>query len=317
MIPDDPAAGGALALGGEVRDSITIDASMFKAGTTIEGVVLGTRAVAYEQTADVRRIHLFKPGLAYIGNANAVQRLYEIGCALGDPDHYVVVRDGVPTREKGVTHTHQQRADRIRNYVERMVQFYATTQIRNGLVVIDGAASPDNFDTPPKLVERLAEAITSRGNHLIALSKKTRITVNGRELRYALDGYPEGPYYRYLNPVLREERIEADATGGPKRRRDPIGHLYAARFAFTGETYRLDVVPAPGFGPDEALASFYASTRFRAGYPEVLIRAHLHAFYPYPDLIALQAAAVTQFGFDLRRELNHTPAFAPFGGRWK
>jgi hypothetical protein len=116
---------------------------------------------------------------------------------------------------------------------------------------------------------------------------------------------------------LREERIKAAALGGPQMRREPLGHLYAVRFGFAGETYRVDVVPAAGYGPDEALASFYASTLFRAGYPEALIRAHLHAFVSYPDLIGLQAAAVAHFGFSLRRELNLTPAFAPFGGRWK
>jgi hypothetical protein len=315
--PAPPSESGALALGGEVRPMVGIDASQVKTGFTVEGVLAAVRAVAYEQQGDRRLIHIYRPGLCYIGNANAVEIMHKIGCAFDDPEHYVRLKDGVPIAEKGLTHSHQQRADRVRNFVERTVQFYATTLIRNGLIVLDGAATTDTYDTPPEVMERLADAATAGGNHLVALSKKTRLLVSGRELRHALEGFPDGPFYRYLNPLLRDERIKAAELGLPRPRRSPLGHLYAARFSFAGETYRVDVVPAPGYGPDEALASFFASTLFRAGYPEILIRPHLHAFISYPDLIGLQAAAVAHFGFSLRRELNLTPAFAPFGGRWK
>jgi hypothetical protein len=159
--------------------------------------------------------------------------------------------------------------------------------------------------------------ITAGGNHLVALSKKTTVTVNERELRSLLDDAPAGPRFLYLNEVLRRERLERTAAGQKPKRRHPVGHLFAVRFGAMGETYRLDVVPAPGFSPGESLASFNVSGLMRAGYPDVLVRAHLHSYFAYPDLIRLQAAIPKIFGLIPRRPIDHAAAFAPFGGRWK
>lgn len=318
-VPAGSSAVEAPLLMGTARPIYGIDAGLAKLGYTEDGVVLGVRsAIVGQDGGDGQHIWSVRPGLCYLHAGNRLQHLHAIGVHLGNPDHYVKVNaDGVPVAEKGILKTPQQLGDRVRNFVEREVQFHAAGLVENGIVVLDGAATPDTWDTPPALMRKLSDAVTAGGNHLIAVSKKTMITVAGRELRYALSGSAPGPRYRYLNEILREERINAQKTGARADKRAFIGHLFAVRFAYTGETYRVDVVPAPGYDPVEALASFFASTPFRAGYPDVLVRAHLHSYFAYPDLIGLQAAAAAEFGFELRRDINLGPAFAPFGGRWK
>jgi len=315
---NDDRVQGALALDeAEVRLIAGIDGGLARLGSSDEGVVAAVRGAIVVQEADGRRIYKAKPGMIHLHARNRLELLHEIGRRFNDPTHYVVVKDGVPVALKGILTTPHYQIDRVRNFVERTLQFTACGLIRNGIVVLDGAATPDTFDTPPGLIERLAREATGRGSHLIAVSKKTTLTVNGRDLRSVLDGAAAGPRYLYLNELLDQDRQRRIAAGGRPDRRVPIGHLYAVRFGAMGETYRVDVVPAPGYTPLEALQSFYASTLFRAGYPDVLIRAHLHAYFTYPDLLRLQSAVPKTFGLVPRREIDHGAAFAPFGGRWK
>lgn len=301
----------------EIRPIAGIDGGLARLGFSDEGVVAAVRGAVVVHEADRRRIYKAKPGMIHLHARNRLQVLYEIGKRFNDPTHYVVVKDGMPVALKGILTTPHYQIDRVRNFVERTLQFTACVLIRGGIIVLDGAATPDTFDTPPGLIERLAKEATGRGSHLIAVSKKTTLTVNGRDLRSVLDGAPVGPRYLYLNELLHQDRQRRIAAGGRPDRRVPIGHLYAVRFGAMGETYRVDVVPAPGYTPLEALQSFYASTLFRAGYPDVLIRAHLHAYFTYPDLLRLQSAVPKTFGLVPRREIDHGAAFAPFGGRWK
>lgn len=315
---NDERVQGALALDdAEVRPIAGIDGGLARLGSSDEGVVAAVRGAIVVQETGRRRIYKAKPGMIHLHSRNRLQLLYEIGKSFNDPTHYVVVKDGSPVALKGILTTPHYQIDRVRNFVERTLQFTACGLLRSGIVALDGAATPDTFDTPPGLIERLVKEATGRGSHFIAVSKKTTLTVNGRDLRSVLDGAPVGPRYLYLNELLRHDRQRRIAAGGRPDRRVPIGHLYAVRFGAMGETYRVDVVPAPGYTPLEALQSFYASTLFRAGYPDVLIRAHLHAYFTYPDLLRLQSAVPKVFGLVPRREIDHGAAFAPFGGRWK
>jgi hypothetical protein len=315
-IDEDFQEEGRLDLDGDVRAIAAIDCGLAKLGATAEGEIIAVRGAIVVQSAGRRVIYTARPGLVHLTHHNRLRVLHQIGTALGDPEHFVRVRDGVPYDEKGMNTTHQL-ADRVRNLVERALQFHAASLITSGIVVLDGAITPDSWDTPPGLVERLADVVTAGGNHLLALSKKTTVTVNERELRALLDDAPAGPRFLYLNEILRRERLERAAAGQKPKRRDPVGHLYAARFGAMGETYRLDVVPAAGFSPGEALASFNRSSLMRAGYPDVLVRAHLHSYFSYPDVLRLQAAIPKLFGLVPRRPIDHAAAFAPFGGRWK
>jgi hypothetical protein len=303
--------------GSEFRPVAAIDGGLARLGHSDQGVVAAVRGAIVVQDRVSRRIYDAKPGLIHLHAGNRLEILHEIGKRFNDPEHYVVVKDGQPIALKGILTTPHYQIDRIRNFTERTLQFTACALVRNGIILLDGAATPDTFDTPPGLIERLAKEALAGGNHLIAVSKKTTLTVNERDLRSVLDGTSVGPRYLYLNELLERDRQRRVAAGGRHDRRKPIGHLYAVRFGAMGETYRVDVVPATGFTPLEALQSLYASTLFRAGYPDILIRAHLHAYFTYPDLLRLQSAVPKAFGLVPRREIDHGAAFAPFGGRWK
>lgn len=319
-LDDDKRVEDAFDLAGETRAMITTDAGIAQLGTTPMGAVTAFRADAVLEANDRRVLFIARPGMIHATEKNAPQLLHKIGADLGDPDHYVHVDEttGEPIRLKGGHVTPHQIADRFRNYLESQLQLFSTEKIKGGIVVVDGALTSDTWDRPPDLVKAIANAAHKHGNHLVGVAKHSNVTVNGREIRYALLEAPPGPRWRDITADLNAEEQRLRDQGTRVRKRSVPGlHTFAARFSYVGATYRVDVLAAPGYEAREALASFFASTLMKAGYPSALIRAHLHCYFTWPDLIALQAAAAHQFGFVLQPQINLTPAFQPFGGRWK
>jgi hypothetical protein len=289
-----------------------VDASVVKLGYTADGLVGVVRASAVTHHPDgAVELRRYRPGVFCLNSSNRLGVLHAMGAELGREDFYVELAAGKPVREKVKVGPHDHRLlDRARNYIERLVQRKELERIASGILAIDGALTMRTFDTPGVFIRRLHDSGQERDVSLVAVAKKTGLSIRGVDIRLLLDREGGLPGQRKLTPALRRE----NGRQGAERF---LGDLYVARFTPAGETYRVDIDAAPGATSASALDEFVAGCLFRNGYPEPLLQAHAFSYMAPPVLAELQAYAVAKYQLVMRPEPNLAPVFAPFGGRYR
>jgi hypothetical protein len=78
--------------------------------------------------------------------------------------------------------------DRIRNFIERMLQMDIARQLQNGILIVDGALTLRTYNTPQLFLETLAREAARNNSDIVGVSKKSRITVGGVHVAALLDG---------------------------------------------------------------------------------------------------------------------------------
>jgi hypothetical protein len=238
--------------------------------------------------------------------------LYLIGKALLKPSLFVELDDSDPSNprprdvKRGAADTAHQYGDRFRNWFERMLQLIAVTKIKNGIVILDGALTLRTRDTPNLFLQHLSRQASDNSNVLIAISKQSSLQVENKTIQFWLDDHPNQPGYKWLTPLMLRERKERI-----------LGNLYAVRFTPAGPTFRMDIKAIEGQRDEEAINSLYSSCLMRAGFPDILARAHAYSYFTASDVIQLQANIRACYRVTPRLEVNLTPILAPFGGRYR
>jgi hypothetical protein len=294
------------------RPVTAVDAGVVKLGVTPDGLVGAVRAAAVTHLPDGRVVlHTCRPGIFALNSRNRRALFHAMGRELGKPDFYVSLDEaGRPIAEKVRLGPHDHRLlDRVRSYVERLLQRYLAGELEDGLLVLDGALTLRTFDTPQVFLRGLEATCQARRLSLVAVAKQTGLTVRGVDIRLLLDGEGGLPGRRKLTRAVRAEQGQITLRA--------LGDLYVARFAPGGQTYRVDIDPEPGLISAEVLDEFAAACLHRNGYPEPLVEAHAFSYMAPPIVAQLQAHAVAQHGLQVRPEPNLGPVFAPFGGRYK
>jgi hypothetical protein len=293
------------------RPVTAIDAGVVKLGNTPDGVVGAVRAAAVTRFPDGRlQLRTYRPGLFTFNSKNRLGIFHAMGEALGKADFFVRVAGGNPKEEKVRLGVHDHRLlDRARNYIERLVQRQICEELSDSDIAIDGALTLRTYDTPQVFLHQLHDVCQDHDLSLVAVAKKTGLAVRGVDIRLLLDREGGLPGRRRLTAAVRAEQKD-----GAHR---ALGDLYVARFAPGGDTYRVDVDPAPGLTSAAALDAFAAACLHRNGYPEPLLQAHAFSYMPPPVVAELQADAVARHRLVVKPEPNLGPVFAPFGGRWK
>jgi len=289
-----------------------VDCGIARLGETENGLVIALRATIVIDEGEASRVILFRTGPFYLHNQYKKESLYQVGKHLGKPDFFVEVDDTdldnpVLLKVKdGIAGDSHQYGDRFRNWLERLVQKVAVTSIENGIILFDGALTLRTRDTPQIYLKRLASLASNRGNAIIAISKQSLLQIQGKPIRFWLNDVPNLPCYRWLTPLMMHERAER-----------VMGNAYAARFSVLGPTFRMDVKAVAGQSDDEAINQFYGSVFMRGGYPDILVRAHMHSYFTSPDVIQLQAQTGAKYSLTPESEVELTGIFGPFGGRFK
>jgi hypothetical protein len=297
---------------GSARPLAAVDCGVARIGETEDGFVMALRATVVKDHNGVSEVSFLRSGAIYLQNRYKAEVLHRIGTQLGKDDFFVELDTSDHDRPRpvsvksGVADTSYQYGDRLRNWFERLAQRIAVSSIENAIVLFDGALTLSTRDTPATYLRDLARIANSRGNAIIAISKRSQLQVGDRPIRFWLNDVPERPCYRLLTPGMTRERRER-----------VLGNVYAARFSPLGPTFRVDVKPVDGQSDQEALSELYSSTGMRGGYPDILVRAHAHCYFAYPDIAQLQAEAGGRYGLTPVGEVELSGIFAPFGGRFK
>lgn len=291
---------------------VAIDCGIVRLGETENGLVIALRASSVIDDGTSSRVKLYRTGPIYLHNRYKLQILHQMGRHLGKPDFFVELDQSNPNSirpEKvklGVANDAHQYGDRFRNWFERLVQKIASESVENGTILFDGALTLRTRDTPSIFLERLAQAASNKGNALVAISKQSRLQIQGKPIRFWLNDFPNRVCYRRMSALMMREEGER-----------VLGNLYAARFSVLGPTFRMDVKPMSGQSDDEAINQFFSSVLMRGGYPDILVRAHAYSYFTSPDVMQLQAQAGAKYSLTPQGDIELTGIFGPFGGRFK
>lgn len=294
------------------RDIVAIDSGMMRLGETAEGLFIALRGAIVKDFVDRCECYLYRTGPLFLSYENKKTLLFIIGQHLHKPDLFVEVDESNPDNpqpidvKRGVADTAHQYADRFRNWFERMLQLIAIRDVHNGIVVLDGALTLRTRDTPATFLSTLSDQVNSRTSSLIGISKQSTLQVQDKSISFWLDDQPYQGGYKRLTHLLRDSRRERI-----------LGNLYAVRFTPAGPTFRMDVKSLEGQSDDETISNFRRSCLMKAGYPDVLVRAHAHSYFSSGDVLTLQSQIRANYQVIPRFEINLSPIFAPFGGRYK
>ena len=281
-------------------------------------------AVLIQPQSDGRLTVLkYNTGPLVINQHNRIPIFTHVGKRLGKQDLYIkYLEDGPIERDSAIT-TANQLQDRVRNFVERMAQEEAIgilNALGGGVLVIDGALPAATFDTPRIYIKSLLSNTKKSGIDVVALSKKTRITFQGRPLATLFngEGYKTFTGYAAIKDLLIEEREEQKRQGNSMRAGEQItaaDQLFVAKFSFTPDaiSFRVDLTPRDGITPNEAMDNFFNGAEFYGGYPRALIEAHHQCVFLSNQSTSLRAELVARYGLRPQPIPNLNRLFQPYG----
>ena len=293
-----------------------VDVGMIKLGETPQGIAIAMRGALVTDAMSRIRVDRYFSGPLHLDNAHKATTLHALGQQLDQDDYYVELDRSDPNAPRplrvrdGVADNARHYADRFRAWYERKIQAEACVAIQDGTVCFDSSLTLSTRDCPNDYLRELITSAHRNGNSVVAVSKMSEIEIMGKSIRWWLDDAPFMACYRPMTSLMIEE--------APARATRILGQVYAMRFAaFAPTAFRVDVCAAPGVTDDEAIARFWSSTRVRAYYPDILVRAHIHTTFSRSAAWSLQAETRRVYRTACHDDVSLQAAFGPFSGRFK
>jgi hypothetical protein len=250
-----------------------------------------------------------------IDSGNKIPVFHEIGKRLGQPSLWVYldddgtahISDKTPLRPNEVTSA-------IRSFVERVVTEEAMSilaSLRGGTLLLDGALPPSSFDLPNSYVLSMLTGAAANGIDVVALSKRTRYTVQGRPIGALFDDQEDFVGYAPIRKLVDSPRAQ---KGDKYRDISAASEVYAAKFAVgpTALTFRVDVHNCTSTTAEEAMERVYTDIQLYGGYPMPLITAHQSSSFLGLDGPLMAADLVATYGFRFEADRSMGVLFAPF-----
>lgn len=194
---------------------------------------------------------------------------------------------------------------RLRNMFERSLQLNAARSFRDSIILLDGSLTAGTPDNPSRHLSELLEKSRKNENTIIAISKSTKLLVNGINIS-SLIKEERRPCFidvdRYVRQLFPEHPVQL------------MGQVLVAKLAEEGFPFRVDVDKrAPIPDPKTSLGILLGNEILEEGYPETLRLAHILSKFTESEVIAINSFLTGKYGlkiplkFDLRKAL-----FGPF-----
>ena len=180
------------------RHVVAIDSTSVVLGYVPEGLVGAIRASVIQKPEGKTQhaMERYGPYLVVVTNYDK-DDLYANMCELvyGEPTHA-----RAPDTRKTL--------DRLRNLLERYLQFQAIKSYTNALVLIDGSLMAGAVADPMFVVKGLVDGVHENRNTIVALSKSTTLTLKESRLSILslVDGVPGTCYVGDLRKYLTQEK---------------------------------------------------------------------------------------------------------------
>jgi len=277
------------------RPIIGVDTSTIKLGELADGVLCAVRGALVLLENKSYRYVRYGPLVFSIGYGSLATTHDLIGLGLppfsGEPNVDSLLK-------------------RIRNVLERWLQFNACSMIHGGFMLLDGSLTAGTPDNPSKDLERILETARRRESTVLAISKKTKLRIENR----SLTDFLENQLKACILDV--DEQVTDQFPPYPVRF---LGRVFVGKLAKSGFSFRMDV--------DREISMAETMMGFRElagtdivdqGYPETLRMAHILATFTAGDVLAMQAFAAAQYGVQLLPKLAlRRSLFGPFGTAWE
>lgn len=284
-----------------------VDVGVIDLGITRTGFALAFKgAVILQELDGTHTVAKIGPRVKFITPDNRAEILRFIGQNLMDENIFVEEEaDGRLSIKAGAREPNQYK-DRIRNFIERMLQLDVARQLQNGVQLIDGTLTLRTYNTPQIFLETLGREVARQNSDIVGISKKSRVTVDGVHISALLDDDPPDAGYR---KIISEDSEGSDSAAGARN----LGTLFAVRFSPGGFTFRVDVARRSLLqSEDEVLQTLYANTNMTLGYPNLLRLAHIHSAFTKSEIVSLQVKASYDYNISMRPPEDLSVIFAPF-----
>jgi hypothetical protein len=187
-------------------DSGVVDLGEFVGG----GIAFAIRGAAVCLIEDEVTVLTYGTGPILIDEENQVPVFSYVGERLGKEDLYITrTEDGQLVPRPSAFDTGNQVRDRCRNFVERMIHEEALGLMvgnQRGLLLVDGALPAGTYDTPQSYLEDMLYSAANNKIDIAAVSKKSRIAVQGKPVSAMFDDQPAFVGYARLMEALTRER---------------------------------------------------------------------------------------------------------------
>lgn len=196
--------------------------------------------------------------------------------------------------------------DRIRNFIERLIQRYASHKVNDAIILWDGSlgTGKSQFDTPENLMQDSLDLASQNGNNIVAVTKKTNLILSSNESIFSVLSDFDGPAF-----VDLFGRIEVFGSRVYKI----LGRTFAAKLSHGGIPFRIDVWTAKE-NPSSVLVNLMRSTSFHHGYPVELRNAHIYSKITKQEALACQRMIATKYSIPIVEVPDiHRVLLSPFG----
>lgn len=299
---------------------ISVDTGIVNLGDFIGGgVAFAIRGTAVLTCEDKTVFLKYSTGAILVDRSNQLELFRYIGKRLGREDIYLKKKTtGEYVIDENVLGNTNQIQDRFRNFVERIIQEEAIGILNKnggGMLLIDGALPAGTFDTPVKYVDDMLRFTASNSIDIVALSKKTRIVVNGKPLSSFFDDNPTFLGYASLKEIIREEREAVSSGARDVEQVTAANAIFAVRFGLgpPSLTFRADVHNSLGYMPSEVLDLVVQHCQIFGCYPRTLIDAHQQSSFMFQDVQLMTADLVARTGAQPKGDQSMEWMFQPFG----
>ncbi|MEM1943455.1 MAG: DNA double-strand break repair nuclease NurA [Candidatus Caldarchaeum sp.] len=185
----------------------------------------------------------------------------------------------------------------ISNLFEKLIQLYAGTLAKDGLLLVDGALTAGPMDSPPAVVEKIVETTLGSSYGVIAFSKSTTLMLYGQRITSYAAGTP--PPYVIKLPTLRDLVVRN-------------GSVYVARLSSSRTPFRVDVVSRTN--DEQVFSLLLSSDSIVNGYPESLILAHHLARLNRLDVLGISTRLEVLMRMKITKNDVRSMLFTPVDG---
>jgi len=276
---------------------IAIDVSSIKIGETNAGILLALRAATvWKQNGSGYRYLRFGPFPFHITEENK-QEIYSLFSQYS--------RDAP---EAGNNHTNTpsliNMQTRMTTLLERWLQTQIAVQTQNSLILLDGSLTAGTNDTPITIMAQLLDTARSRHNTILAITKATRLRLNGHTLTDLIN--------KSKPPCLLQTDGHAASAYNHIHF---LGNIYVAKLAPSPYAFRLDIDnKIPPAQAIEAVEHLIANDLVLDGYPETLRLAHIYSTFTANEVIGIQRFLAQTHGIKtIQRPNVRRLLFGPFG----
>lgn len=183
--------------------------------------------------------------------------------------------------------------DRVRNFLEKKIQFEIVKKYNNALILFDGSLIGGTVTDPIYFVQKVIDQSYDKGNSIAAISKHTGLTLrrSQRSILSLLEKVDSPCFIGGIKNLIVENRTRY------------LGDIFVAKLTPRGEPFRIDI---PENSPVKQIDVLNSVSGLAGdyGYPEELKLAHMTCVLSAIEILELQAAAVALFGLHMEEDIK-------------